>query len=109
MTKYLVEEIVTPGYSIDRGVYDNPKDAQYRAMEIFVEGIIEENIKIREVPLLNSFTFKGVTYEVIPNGNHFTVVDEDGFAMVSIKNEFDAETALKEHVIHCEELYRRAL
>ena len=51
MTKYLVEEIVTPGYSIDRGIYDNPKDAQYRAMEIFVEGIIEENIKIREVPL----------------------------------------------------------
>ena len=52
MTKYLVEEIVTPGYSIDRGVYDNQKDAQYRAMEIFVnEGIIEENITIREVPL----------------------------------------------------------
>lgn len=48
---------------------------------------------------MNSFTFKGVTYEVIPNGNHFTVVDEDGFAMVSIKNESDAETALKEHVI----------
>lgn len=22
---------------------------------------------------MNSFTFKGVTYEVIPNGNHFTV------------------------------------
>lgn len=88
MTRYLVEEVVTPGYSIDRGVYDNPKDAQYRAM---------------------SFTFKGVTYEVIPNGNHFTVVDEDGFAMVGVKNEFDAETALKEHVIHCEELYRRNL
>lgn len=51
MTRYLVE-VVTPGYSIDRGIYDNPKDAQYRAMEIFVnEGIIEENIKIREVPL----------------------------------------------------------
>ncbi|WP_141562460.1 hypothetical protein [Methanobrevibacter smithii] len=49
---YIVEEIVTPGYIIDRGIYDNPKDAQYRAMEIFVnEGIIEENIKIREVPL----------------------------------------------------------
>ena len=29
---------------------------------------------------MNSFTFKGVTYEVIPNGNHFTVVDEKGFA-----------------------------
>ena len=42
MTRYLVEEVVTPGYSIDRGVYDNPKDAQYRAMEIFVnEGIID--------------------------------------------------------------------
>lgn len=51
-TRYFVEEVVTPGYIIDRGVYDNPKDAQYRAMEIFVnEGIIEENIKIREVPL----------------------------------------------------------
>lgn len=52
MTRYLVEEVVTPGYSIDRGVYYNLKDAQFRAMEIFVnEGIIEENIKIREVPL----------------------------------------------------------
>lgn len=52
MTRYLVEEVVTPGYIIDRGIYDNPKDAQYRAMEIFVnEGIIEENITIREVPL----------------------------------------------------------
>lgn len=58
---------------------------------------------------MNSFTFKGVTYEVIPNGNHFTVVDEDGFPMVSVKNEFDAETALKEHVSHCEGLYRRTL
>lgn len=57
---------------------------------------------------MKSFTFKGVTYEVIPNGNHFTVVDEEGFAMVSV-NKFDAETALKEHVIHCEELYRRNL
>lgn len=35
---------------------------------------------------MNSFTFKGVTYEVIPNGNHFTVVDEDGFPMVGVKN-----------------------
>lgn len=58
---------------------------------------------------MNSFTFKGVTYEVIPNGNHFTVVDEKGFAMVGVKNESDAETALKEHVLHCEELYRRNL
>lgn len=38
MTRDLVEEIVTPGYIIDRGIYDNPN-------------IIEENIKIREVPL----------------------------------------------------------
>lgn len=51
MTRYLVEEVVTPGYIIDRGVYDNPRDAQYRAMEIFVNEGIEENIKIREVPL----------------------------------------------------------
>ena len=58
---------------------------------------------------MNSFTFKGVTYEVIPNGNHFTVVNEEGFAMVSVKNESDAKKALKEHVIHCQELYRRTL
>ena len=58
---------------------------------------------------MNSFTFKGVTYEVIPNDNHFTVVDENGFAMVGVKNESDAETALKEHVLNCEELYRRNL
>ena len=88
-TKYLVEEIVTPGYIIDRGVYDNPKN--------------------KGGSIMNAFTFKGVTYEVIPNGNHFTVVDEEGFAMVCVKKESDAETALKEHVIHCEELYRRNL
>lgn len=58
---------------------------------------------------MNSFTFKGVTYEVIPNGNHFTVVDEDGFAMVGVKNESDAENALKEHILHCEEVYGRTL
>lgn len=58
---------------------------------------------------MKSFTFKGVNYEVIPNEDHFTVVDEDGFAMVGVKNEFDAKTALKEHVIHCQELYRRNL
>lgn len=58
---------------------------------------------------MNSFTFKGVTYEVIPNGDHFTVVDEKGFAKVAVKNIGDAETALKEHVRHCEELYRRNL
>lgn len=51
MTRDLVEEVVTSGYIIDRGVYDNPKDAQYRAMEIFVNEGIEENIKIRGVPL----------------------------------------------------------
>lgn len=58
---------------------------------------------------MNAFTFKGVTYKVIPKGNHFTVVNEKGFAMVGVKNESDAETALKEHVLHCEELYRRNL
>lgn len=58
---------------------------------------------------MNSFTFKGRTYKVIPNSNHFTVVDENGFAMVGVKNKSDAETALKEHVLHCEELYRRNL
>lgn len=104
MTRYLVEEVVTPGYSIDRGVYDNPKDAQYRAMEIFVNEDINKGGS-----LMKSFTFKGVTYEIIPNGDHFTVVDEDGFPMVSVKNKYDAETALKEHVLHCEELYRRNL
>ena len=58
---------------------------------------------------MKSFNCKGVTYEVIPNGNQFTVVDENGFAMISVKNKFDAETALKEHIIHCDELYRRTL
>lgn len=58
---------------------------------------------------MKSFTFKGVTYEVIPNGNYFTVVDEDGFARVCVKKESDAEKALKEHALHCEELYRRNL
>ncbi len=58
---------------------------------------------------MKSFTFKGVTYKVIPNGNYFTVVDEKGFAMVGVKNDSDAGTALKEHVLHCEELYRRNL
>lgn len=110
MTIYVVNEIVIPEvYSINRGEFDNPEEAKRFAMgQLFVEEHIpEENIKGGS--LMKSFTFKGVTYEVIPNGNHFTAVDEDGFAMVSVKNEFDAETALKEHVLHCEELYRRNL
>ena len=52
MARFLVEEVVSPGYSINRGLYDNPREAQYRAMELFVDEFIpEENLKIREVPL----------------------------------------------------------
>ena len=58
---------------------------------------------------MNEIYVRGRTYEVLPNGDHYTVVDEKGFAMVGVKNESDAETALKEHVLHCEELYRRNL
>ena len=48
MAKFLVEEVVSPGYSINRGLYDNPREAQYRAMELFVDEFIpEENLKIR--------------------------------------------------------------
>lgn len=51
-SKYLVKEIAGPGYTIERGLYDNPKEAQKRAMELFVlEFIPEENLKIIEVQL----------------------------------------------------------
>ncbi|WP_299523377.1 hypothetical protein [uncultured Methanobrevibacter sp.] len=50
--QYLVEEIISVGYHIARGLYDNPIDAQRKAQEMFVlEGILEENIKIKEIPL----------------------------------------------------------
>lgn len=53
MTRYLVEEVVTPGYSINRGEFDNPEEAKRFAMgQLFVEEHIpEENINIKEVLL----------------------------------------------------------
>mgnify|MGYP004716242377 FL=1 len=53
MTIYVVNEIVTPGYIIDRGEFDNPEEAKHFAMrQLFVEvHIPEENINIKEVPL----------------------------------------------------------
>lgn len=51
MTRYLVEEVVTPGYSIDRGVYDNQRMPSIGQWKSSYEGIEENNIKIREVPL----------------------------------------------------------
>lgn len=62
--------------------------------------------KVKE---MNEIYVMGRTYEVLPNGDHYTVVDEKGFAMISVANKEDARTAMINHINHCEELYRRNL
>lgn len=62
--------------------------------------------KVKE---MNEIYVRGRTYEVLPNGDHYTVVDEKGFAMISVANKEDARTAMINHINHCEELYRRNL
>lgn len=58
---------------------------------------------------MNEMKIRGRTYKVLPNGDHYTVVDEKGFAMINIANKEDARTAMINHINHCEELYRRNL
>ena len=62
--------------------------------------------KVKE---MNEIYVRGRTYEVLPNDDHYTVVDEKGFAMISVANKEDARTAMINHINHCEELYRRNL
>lgn len=58
---------------------------------------------------MNEMIIKGRTYQVLPNGDHYTVVDEKGFAMISIADKKNAKKAMIKHINHCEELYRRNL
>lgn len=58
---------------------------------------------------MNEIYVRGRTYEVLPNGDHYTVVDENGFAMISVATKEEAESAMIDHINHCEELYRRNL
>ena len=58
---------------------------------------------------VNKMRIRGETYKVIPNGDHYTVVNEKGFAMVGVANKEDAKAAMIKHINHCEELYRRNL
>lgn len=62
--------------------------------------------KVKE---MNEMRIRGRTYKVLPNGDHYTVVDENGFAMVGVANKEDAKVAMINHINHCEELYRRNL
>ena len=57
---------------------------------------------------MNEIYVKGRTYEVLPNGDHYTVVDEKGFAMIVATKE-EAKSAIINHINHCEALYRRNL
>lgn len=52
---------------------------------------------------------KGRTYEVLPNSDHYTVVDEKGFAMIGVATKEEAKSAIINHINHCEALYRRNL
>ena len=58
---------------------------------------------------MNEMRIRGSTYKVLPNGDHYTVVDDKGFAMISVANKEDAKETMINMVNHCEELYRRNL
>lgn len=58
---------------------------------------------------MNEIYVKGRTYEVLPNGDHYTVVDEKGFAMISVVTKEEAKSAMINHINHCEALYGRNL
>lgn len=58
---------------------------------------------------MNEIYVKGRTYEVLLNGDHYTVVDEKGFAMISVATKEEAKSAIINHINHCEALYRRNL
>lgn len=62
--------------------------------------------KVKE---MNEIYVMGRTYEVLPNGDHYTVVDEKGFAMINVATKEEAESAMINHINHCEALYRRNL
>ena len=55
---------------------------------------------------MNEIYVKGRTYKVLPNGDHYTVVDEKGFAMIGVATKEEAKSAI---INHCEALYRRNL
>lgn len=62
--------------------------------------------KVKE---MNEIYVRGRTYEVLPNDDHYTVVDEKGFAMINIATKEEAKSAIINHINHCEALYRRNL
>ena len=62
--------------------------------------------KVKE---MNEIDIMGSTYEVLPNGDHYTVVDEKGFAMINVAKKEQAKSAMMNHINHCEALYRRNL
>lgn len=55
---------------------------------------------------MNEMKIRGRTYKVLPNDDHYTVVDEKGFAMINIATKEEAKSAI---INHCEALYRRNL
>ena len=62
-----------------------------------------------KVKAMNEIYVMGSTYEVLPNGDHYTVVDKNGFAMINVANKKEAKSAMINMVNHCEALYRRNL
>ena len=50
---------------------------------------------------MNEIYVKGRTYEVLPNGGHYTVVDEKGFAMIGVATKEEAKSAIINHINHC--------
>ena len=51
----------------------------------------------------------GSTYKVLPNGDHYTVVDEKGCARINVATTEEAKSAIINHINHCEALYRRSI
>lgn len=58
---------------------------------------------------MNEIYVRGRTFKLLPNGDHYTVVNEKGFAMINVANKEEAKSAMINHINHCEELYRRNL
>lgn len=51
---------------------------------------------------MNEMIIKGRTYQVLPNGDHYTVVDEKGFPMVGVRDPAEAEERVKLHLERCD-------
>lgn len=51
---------------------------------------------------MNEMIINGRTYQVLPNGDHYTVVNEKGFPMVAVRDPAEAEERLRLHLERCD-------